>query len=371
MALRILHTSDLHLGMKFTRYGEVAGQLREARFRTLDRLVALAGEEKCDLLVIAGDLFNQVRMPKRDIKRAADSLSEFSGGLVLVLPGNHDYISRGQNDLWAYFKDVAGDSVLLLEEERVYPLDEYGIDAAIYPAPCDSKHSSENRLGWMQDEEPDVEAAHHIGIAHGSLAGISPDMDKSYFPMTEAELRESGPGLWLLGHTHIQHPENPGKRDTVFFASTPEPDGFDCRHDGKAWIIDLDEQGQVAPRSVQTGEYAFVSREVEIASGDDLEKLAREHSSADLASTLLKLVLKGRIPKDDFLKLPELRQQLESRVLFLKMDESGLTEVITDADIDNEFTTGSFPHALLKSFAGDGDDEALQIAYQMLEEQRR
>lgn len=370
MALRILHTSDLHLGMRCSRYGEAAGQLREARFRTLDRLVAMAAEEKCDLLLVAGDLFNKVTIEKRDIRRAAESLAGFSEGLVLVLPGNHDYISRGQNDLWEDFRGYAGDNTILLAEEEPYPLGQYGVDATVYPAPCDSKHSSENRLGWMRGL-PLEDAAHHIGVAHGSLEGVSPDLDKSYFPMSERELREIGLDLWLLGHTHIQYPEKPGAADRIFFASTPEPDGFDCHHEGKAWIIDLDDQGSVTPRSLSVGEHSFITREAEVSCSADLERLVSDYSSGEQASSLLKLVLTGRMPKDDFLKIPELRQQLEGAVLFLRMDDGGLTEIITGADIDNEFAADSFPHTLLKSLAGDGDDEALQVAYQMLEEQRR
>lgn len=370
MALKILHTSDLHLGMKCAGYGDAEERLREARFEVLGRLVALANEEQCDLLVVAGDLFNQVSMTKRDITRAAEALDGFQGGMVLVLPGNHDYITKGRSDLWDHFKDVAGDNTLLLEEERPCPLEQYGIDAVVYPAPCDRKHSAENRLGWIREEESDPGVAYHIGIAHGSLEGVSPDMGRSYFPMTKAELGECGLGLWLLGHTHIQYPEDPGKADTVFFASTPEPDGFDCRHDGRVWIIELDDGGNIEPRSFPVGQFRFVSREIEIASSEDLDRIKAEYSSGDHGAILLKLVLKGRIPKDDFRALPEFRRQLEDCVLYLRMDDGGLTEIITTADIDSEFPEGSFPHVLLSSLAGDGDGEALQLAYELLQEQR-
>ena len=41
MPLKVLHTSDIHLGMKFASYeGEAQGKLVEARFECLSRLVA-------------------------------------------------------------------------------------------------------------------------------------------------------------------------------------------------------------------------------------------------------------------------------------------------------------------------------------------
>jgi hypothetical protein len=51
MTLKILHTADIHLGMKFASYGgEVQEKLVAARFECLSRLVAAA------LLTYAGDL---------------------------------------------------------------------------------------------------------------------------------------------------------------------------------------------------------------------------------------------------------------------------------------------------------------------------
>ncbi len=45
MPLKILHTSDIHLGMKFASYdGEVQEKLVEARFECLARLVSAANE---------------------------------------------------------------------------------------------------------------------------------------------------------------------------------------------------------------------------------------------------------------------------------------------------------------------------------------
>src|SRR5512146_2014434 len=108
MALRVLLTSDLHLGMKFAGYPDAArAALVEARFTSLDRVVAAANQAGSELLVVAGDLFESVGVAHRDILRAARSLGAFKGRLVAVLPGNHDFIS-GDDKLWTRFRDAAG-----------------------------------------------------------------------------------------------------------------------------------------------------------------------------------------------------------------------------------------------------------------------
>lgn len=70
MTIKILHTADLHLGMKFARYNlkpEVQERLVEARFETLASLVEIANKQDSDLLVIAGDLFHNPRVSRKDI----------------------------------------------------------------------------------------------------------------------------------------------------------------------------------------------------------------------------------------------------------------------------------------------------------------
>ena len=62
MSLKIFHTSDLHLGMKFAGYPVVQKELTEARFKTLEKLVELSNHKKCNLFVVTGDLFESVSL---------------------------------------------------------------------------------------------------------------------------------------------------------------------------------------------------------------------------------------------------------------------------------------------------------------------
>jgi len=241
MVHKIFCTSDLHLGMKFANYPDhIRESLVEARFKTLESHVEKANMEKCDLFVVAGDLFDRISVAKGDIARAAQTLGEFQGQLVTLLPGNHDYIEPDKTNLWTYFDDHSGDHVLVIREKRVYSLAPYNLDIKLYPGSCHAKHSSENTIGWIRDAEKDADVKNHIGIAHGSLEGFSPDFDKTYYPMTVDDLAGCGLDLWFLGHTHIQYPVTPGTMDNIFYAGSPEPDGFGCGNEGKAWIIEID-----------------------------------------------------------------------------------------------------------------------------------
>ena len=91
MTIKIFHTADLHLGMKFARYPSIQNELINARYETLEKMVEIANRERCELFVITGDLFDRVTVKSVEIKKAVDILNEFAGDLVLVLPGNHDF----------------------------------------------------------------------------------------------------------------------------------------------------------------------------------------------------------------------------------------------------------------------------------------
>jgi DNA repair protein SbcD/Mre11 len=368
--MRVFLTSDLHLGMKFARYPEtVQATLTEARFACLERMVGMAGAEGCDLLVIAGDLFERVAVARRDVQRAVDALAAFSGKLVALMPGNHDFIAPGDT-LWPGIRDSAPDTVLLLDEPRPYPLAHYDMDACLYPGPCTAKHAATNAIGWVKPAPKSPGVRHHIGVAHGSLAGFSPDMDGQYYPMTSAELQGAGVGLWLLGHTHVPFPETPTSADRIFCAGTPEPDGLDSAHEGGAWILDVEETGSVAARRVRTGAYRFRDETRRIAEEADIATLAADFADEEARRTVLRLRLEGRVSREARAAVGELETRLAGSLLHLDLRTEGLRERLTPELIDAEYPAGSFPHALLTRLAASDDTDALEIAHDLLREVR-
>ena len=369
MSLDIFLASDLHLGMKFAGYPGAQGALVEARFTALRNVVTAANEAGSDLLVIAGDLFERVGVAVRDIARAAEALRGFQGRLVAVLPGNHDYHSPGDT-LWPKFRESCGDAVMLLDQPRPYPLRHYDLEACLYPGPCGARHSATHAVGWVRAAVKDGSLRHHIGVAHGSLEGFSPDIDERYYPMRASELLEAGVHLWLLGHTHERYPERPGARDRIFYAGTPEPDGFDCRHEGGAWHLRLDDDGAVSARAVRTGSLRFVEERVEVRSAEDLERVERRYGGDEARSVLLRLLLEGRVPRDLIAGTGALGTRMARKLLHLELHADGLREEITREAIDREYPAGSFPHLLLMRLSESGDQDAMEAAHSLLQRLR-
>ena len=370
MAIKIFHTADLHLGMKFAGYPEIQDKLINARYETLENMVKIANKEECDLFVIAGDLFDRITVKAGEISRAVKTLNEFEGELVMALPGNHDYYTKDSN-LWNNFSQLAGDRMLVLKEPKVYDLKNYHLDAAVFSCPCSSKHSAENMLGWISADNLTSDNLIKIGIVHGSLEGVSPDFDKTYYPMTNEELESKGLDPWLLGHTHLSWPENPDKNSRILIPGTPEPDGFDCKHAGNAFIINLEPASKMKIQKVSTGKYRFLIKQITLNDEDSIKRMEEKYNKEEYENTILRLVLKGRLKREELLKVKEAIKSIEEKVLHLQVIQEELDEEITPELINSEFTQDSFPHQLLMSLLKNKDaaaNRALQKAYDIIRE---
>ena len=103
MSIKIFHTADVHIGMAFNRYPEpLKSALKKARIDVVAKMVAEANRQKCNLFIVAGDMFDSIKSEKKTINTVATALGEFQGECVVVMPGNHDY-DNGMIDLWQSF----------------------------------------------------------------------------------------------------------------------------------------------------------------------------------------------------------------------------------------------------------------------------
>ena len=121
--MRILHTSDWHLGRSFHRVGMLEHQ---ATF--VDHLLDVVGSERVDLIVVAGDVYDRALPHVDAVRLADDTLARLaaSRARVVITSGNHDSAQR--LGFGARVMDAAGIHVrtdaasvgtpLLLEDEH-------------------------------------------------------------------------------------------------------------------------------------------------------------------------------------------------------------------------------------------------------------
>ena len=90
--MRILHTSDWHLGRSLEHISRI-----EEQRGFIDCLVKIADEEDVDLVLVAGDVYdtyNPSAAAEELFFEAMDRLSGKGGRAVIVIAGNHDNPER-------------------------------------------------------------------------------------------------------------------------------------------------------------------------------------------------------------------------------------------------------------------------------------
>ncbi len=377
MPLRIMHASDVHIGMTFRHYpDEIRERLIEARFTVLEKMVAQAETHQCHLLVVAGDLFEKQSISKKDVMRVKHILSTFSSGTVCVLPGNHDYINDAST-LWQTFMQDLPDNIMVLEKEEKLTLTEGEYSVSLYPAPCHKKHSDTHNLAWVQDvsiEENERKGDHfHIGIAHGALAGISPDLAGQYYNMTLETLNSLPQDLWLLGHTHLPYPFGSNFQNArIFNAGAPEPDGMDCQHEGGAWFIEIDESKHVYAKRIKTGTFMFRDLVEEVKQEADFQKILDtyvDQVGKDVAKrTMLRLKLHGYLEEEVYEARHDFYRVMGNSLAYFHKDDSELKVRFTADRIAEVFTEGSLPAVLLQELVDEYDEETAHVAYELIQE---
>jgi hypothetical protein len=316
MAIRFLHTADWQLGMNAAHTGRASSRVREARFRTAERLAELAREEKVDFAVLAGDTFENHAVSAADVERAAGILGSFPCP-VYVLPGNHDPLAPGA--VWNRPVWEAARNVHILGEARPVEAGE----AVLLPCPLRSRWSKEDPTAWI----PAGLYADRIrvGIAHGAIETI-PDAQHP-IPAGAATARRLD--YLALGDWHsLLRLEDSQQVCRTAYSGTPEPTAFGERDSGQALIVEIDEP-RAAPRlrAVQTAALQWRQWKAEILHQGDLTRLQEGLASAQGPNVLADLQLTGTLFPEEISTLESIRA-MEPQFLFLRVDDTGLVPTL-------------------------------------------
>ena len=108
--VRFLHTSDWQLGV--TRHvldADAQARWTAARFEGIRKLGAIAADEKCEFIVVVGNIFGSNQVDQRQIARAwwgnqKDSKSRPQAHAWLSAGFLVDTVNQGRTNGWARFK---------------------------------------------------------------------------------------------------------------------------------------------------------------------------------------------------------------------------------------------------------------------------
>jgi len=241
--LRLLHTADVHLGARHADLGEQAAAQRERQFGAFRASVDLALQERVDLVLVAGDLFDSNTQPRRSVERAAMELARLAAAKVrtVIIPGTHDVYDRSSvyraYDLIALAGLLSGTDLLtILTPDRpdvVLP----AVDAVVFGRVFPTKRAPESPLARF-DASSDERATWRIGMIHGSVE-IPGRTDADEVVFTKEEIAASGLDYLALGHWHSSLGARSGSVQYAY-SGAPEPVALDQDQAGRVLLVTLD-----------------------------------------------------------------------------------------------------------------------------------
>lgn len=349
--IRILHSSDLHLGKPFGRFPEdVRGRLRQARAAAVGRLAALARETAADVIVLAGDTFDSETPSPGVIRQALNTMAADPGVLWVMLPGNHDSLSAAH--LWRVLAQDRPPNLVLAMTPEGITLPQ---GAVLLPAPCTVRRPGRDLTQAMDQPTPD--GMIRIGIAHGGVIDFGEargeDGDPAVIPPDRAD--RSGLAYLALGDWHGQLCI--GARQ--WYAGTPEADSF--KHAGRAAALCVTIAGPGSVPEVQslpTGTLDWMTSSLDLLPGEAVEDrlAAALPPLSRRAATLIRVIATGRMGLSEQGRLTAAIDRSAPDFLHLVSDLGGLRVTCDSADLDLIDRGGALRSAAERLAAEAADD---------------
>ncbi len=295
--MRFLHAADLHLDSPLRgldrQQGAPVERLRSATRAALERLVDKALEERVDLLLLAGDIYDRDWRDFHTGLYFRDQMVRLqqAGILVFLVQGNHDaqgVISR----TLPLPENVTRFSSRRAETVQLDPL-----GVAIHGRSFPERVVTED---LVPSYPAPVAGLFNIGLLHTSLSG-RPGHD-TYAPTDLATLSACGYDYWALGHVHTREVVSEQHPRVVY------PGNLQGRHANEtgakgAELVSVTE-GRLESEFVPLDVVRWHRLELDLTDVERIEQLPRclhEHLAPLLASAgdqlhAIRIQLSGRSP---------------------------------------------------------------------------
>ena len=188
--LRILHAADLHLDSPFAALPPEQAAARRRQQRQIPQALAeLCRRRSCDLLLLAGDIFDGARVCPETVAALQAAFADCEMP-VLIAPGNHDPFTA--QSPWATAKWPENVHIFSGAME-VVELPQ--LRCRVWGAGFREQHAADLLQPISRGDDGFLE----IGLFHGDLAGNSP-----YNPISKELVARCGLDYLALGHIHKQ-----------------------------------------------------------------------------------------------------------------------------------------------------------------------
>ena len=354
--MRIIHTSDWHLGRSFHREG-----MLDAQSVYVDHLLATIESEQVDLVVVSGDVYDRALPPVDAVALADETFARLaaSRAKVVVTSGNHDsarrlgFNSRLIDASGVYFRtDASSSGTPVMLEDHHGPVAVYGLpylepDVLREPWGLESRSHTAVLTEAIRRVTLDLAtrpagtrslAMAHAFVAGGNASDSERDISVGGVSLVPTSVFESV-DYAALGHLHGRHTLT----DTIRYSGSPLAYSFsETNHLKGSWLVELGRDGFERADFVE----APVPRGLARVRGD-LEDLLNDPRHSDKEDCWVQAVI------TDTLRPTQAMERLRNRfphTLILSFEPTGGS---AETAVASKPLTGRSDHEIALDFVSD------------------
>lgn len=295
--IKFLHAADLHLDSPFSLLPPAQAAIRrQEQRRLLDDLAELCNSEQCDLLLLAGDLFDAEGAYQDTI----DALSRAFGACdaqVFISPGNHDFYAPGSPYCGSWPENV---HIFRSEKPEPYVLPALGV--TVWGAAFQSASAPAMLEGFRVDDTDIL----NVMVLHGDT-----DAASAYNPITRAQIESSGLDYLALGHIHAASGRGQSGKTVYAYPGCTMGRGFDELGEKGVYLGVLSQQGcELTFRALPGRKYEILT----VTVGDDALADIEAALPPDTQQDIYRIFLTGACETPD---IRALHAALEARFFTL------------------------------------------------------
>lgn len=308
MGIKFIHTADMHIGTSFStaNFGHTLGLKRRSEIKeTFFRLLDQCKDEGVQLLLIAGDMFDNDYTELSDIKDVQKKFEELSDIQIVICAGNHDAIINSAScyNLVSWSENV----YIFPDKLSKYTIESLNLD--IYSFSWNKKEIKEMSFDNLQIED---KTRTNILMLHGDIYTQS-----IYLPLDIYELLDKGFDYIALGHVH-----KADLNDRFAYCGSIEPLDFKETGDHGAIFGNIEEKKvKIEWRPIAKRSFETVSIEVNPEmSFEQIKGMALAViRQAMKPQALFRLTIEGIKDEDVILNKSILKEVIETQVFYCEI----------------------------------------------------
>lgn len=326
--VKILHCGDVHLGSELTTLGRSAVTRRAEIKKTFMNILKLCQTEEIELLLIAGDLFDNVHVNQNTLEEIKNGFTSLKNTIVAIAPGNHDPLTEDSPYL---AKDFWPENVIIFKSQLEY-IEIKNLGVRLFGAAFKETYVETPMLKNITVPKDEMI---NICVLHGEL--VPSNKKSNYNPITETQLKNSKMDYVALGHIHKQTDVLKAGNTYYAYSGCPEGRGFD----------ELDEKGVylgMVSKSFCKLKYHKLCKRMNIELHVDISDVINSKIATDIIldkmkskyrdtypDNLYKVVLDGMIAENVCIDSDEIKAALNDEVFFIKIKDNTTINIDFDS----------------------------------------